>query len=222
MSEPGVVVVDYGMGNLASVLNALARLGAPARLSGEPSEVASAQRLILPGVGAFGDAVLEIDRRGLREPILEAARSGAPILGICLGMQLLFARSEESEGVQGLGLLPGRVRRLPPGVRVPHVGWNRLEAVRPAPLLQGVRAGEYLYFVHSYHCDPEEDVTAAWTEYGARFAAVAGRANIWGVQAHPEKSQRTGETILRNFLALAPAVRASGPVARGAQEAGGA
>jgi glutamine amidotransferase len=199
-----IVVVDYGMGNLASVRNAFERLGAPVRLTSAPAEVAAAARLVLPGVGAFGHAVEEIDRRGLRQAIVEAAGGGAPVLGICLGMQLLFDESDESPGARGLGLVSGRVRRLPAGVRVPHVGWNRLEDVRPVPLLAGVSAGEYLYFVHSYHAEPEAEQTAAWAEHGARFVAVAGRGNVWGVQAHPEKSQRTGETILRNFLGLEP------------------
>jgi glutamine amidotransferase len=206
----GTLVVDYGMGNLASVLDAFERLGAPARLSAEPDEVAAAVRLVLPGVGAFGDAVAEIDRRSLRRPIAEAARRGSPLLGICLGMQLLFEGSEEQAGARGLGLLRGRVRRLGAGVRVPHVGWNSLEEVREVPLLQGVSAGEHLYFVHSYVCDPLEEDGAAWFDYGGRCAAVAGRGNVWGVQAHPEKSQRCGERILKNFLGLpAPGCGAS-------------
>lgn len=213
----GVQVVDYGMGNLASVLNAFARLGIPARLAGDPAEVAAAERLVLPGVGAFGDAVAEIDRRGLRDPILGAARAGVPVLGLCLGMQLLFEGSEESPGARGLGLLAGAVRRLGGGVRVPHVGWNRLEDVRPVPLLAGVRSGEYLYFVHSYHCAAADPLAAAWFEYGGRCAAVAGSGSVWGVQAHPEKSQRTGEAILRNFAALG-APRAAGP-AKGGERA---
>ena len=199
-----LVVVDYGMGNLASVRNAFERLGAQVRLTSSPVEVAAAARLVLPGVGAFGHAVEEIDRRGLRQSIVEAAGRGAPVLGICLGMQLLFDESDESPGARGLGLVSGRVRRLSAGVRVPHVGWNRLEDVRPVPLLAGVSAGEYLYFVHSYHAETATEHAAAWTEYGAPIVAVAGRGNVWGVQAHPEKSQRTGEAILRNFLGLEP------------------
>jgi glutamine amidotransferase len=202
------LIVDYGMGNLASVLDAFERLGASARLTSVPAEVAGASRLVLPGVGAFGDAVAEIDRRGLREPIAAAARRGTPLLGICLGMQLLFESSEESPGARGLGLLRGRVRLFGAGVRVPHVGWNSLDEVGAVPLLAGVEAGDYLYFVHSYVCEPAGGEGAAWFEYGGRCAAVAGRANVWGVQAHPEKSQRSGETILRNFLRL-PAARAA-------------
>jgi glutamine amidotransferase len=214
------LVVDYGMGNLASVLDAFERLGAPARLSAGADEVASARRLILPGVGAFGDAVAEIDRRALRGAILAAVRRGAPLLGICLGMQLLFEGSEESPRARGLGLLPGRVRRLGPGVRVPHVGWNSLDQVAPVPLLRGVSAGDHLYFVHSYVCDPAAEDAAAWFEYGGRCVAVAGRGRVWGVQAHPEKSQRCGETILRNFLELpAPPGAAADP---GERRAGGA
>jgi len=202
-----VVVVDYGMGNLASVMNAFARLGQPACLSGETEVIAGAARLVIPGVGAFGDAVAEIDRRGLRQPLLDAARRGVPILGLCLGMQLLLEESDESPGARGLGLLPGRVRRLSPGMRIPHVGWNRLEGVRDVALLEGVREGDYLYFVHSYHCEIEDSLAAAWVEYGLRTVAVAGRERIWGVQAHPEKSQVTGDRILRNFAGLAAAAR---------------
>lgn len=198
-----VLVVDYGMGNLASVLNAFARLGCAARLSSDPAGVDTAERIVIPGVGAFGDAVGEIDRRGLREPLRRAAAAGTPILGICLGMQLLFEDSDESPGARGLGLLPGRVVRLPESVRVPHVGWNRLQGVAPVPILAGVAEGDYLYFVHSYHCIPEGNLATAWFEYGARCAAVAGRESVWGVQAHPEKSQRAGELILRNLAGLA-------------------
>jgi glutamine amidotransferase len=213
------LVVDYGMGNLASVLDAFERLGAPARLSADPGEVSAARRLVLPGVGAFGDAVAEIDRRRLREPIAASVRRGTPLLGICLGMQLLFDCSEESPEARGLAVLRGRVRRFGAGVRVPHVGWNSLDEIRPVPLLRGVQAGDYLYFVHSYVCEPAEEDGAAWFEYGGRCAAVAGRGNVWGVQAHPEKSQRSGETILRNFLEL-PALAAGAPAGRGATEGG--
>ncbi|MEE9219058.1 MAG: imidazole glycerol phosphate synthase subunit HisH [Acidobacteriota bacterium] len=202
-----IVVVDYGMGNVASVLNAFARLGTPARLSALPEEIAAARQLVLPGVGAFGDAAAEIDRRGLRQAILEAVRNGATLLGICLGMQLLFERSEENPDSRGLALLEGHVRRLPAHVRVPHIGWNCLEQVSAVPLLAGLRPGDYLYFVHSFYAEPAGGQAAACVKYGIRFAAVAGDGRIWGVQPHPEKSQRVGETLLRNFVALQPEVR---------------
>ena len=209
MSDP-ILVIDYGMGNLASVFNAFTRLGVEARLSDHPLEIAAARRLVLPGVGAFGDAVEEIDRRALRKPILKAVRDGASLLGICLGMQLLFDASDENEGKQGLGLLPGRVRRLSGGVRVPHIGWNQIEDLRRAPIVKGLEAGEHLYFVHSYYVEPDPELVVAWVEYGVRFAAVAGAGKVWGVQPHPEKSQRAGETILRNFIGLSDAVRETG------------
>jgi glutamine amidotransferase len=209
VSEP-IVVVDYGMGNLASVCNAFERLGMDSCLSDRSQDIATARRLVLPGVGAFGDAVDEIDRRRLREPIVEAVQSGAALLGICLGMQLLFDESDENSAKRGLALLRGRVKRLPGRVRVPHVGWNRIESLERAPILSGMGAGDYLYFVHSYYVEPAPGLTAAWVEYGVRFAAVAGSGRIWGVQAHPEKSQRAGETILRNFRNLDTSARTQG------------
>ena len=211
MSDP-IRIIDYGMGNLASVVNAFERLGVEARLSNDPREIAASRRLVLPGVGAFGDAVEEIDRRNLRRTILEAVRSGASLLGICLGMQLLFDASDENEDKQGLGLLPGRVRRLPGEVRVPHIGWNRLIDLTSAPIVAGVEPGDHLYFVHSYYVEPVPELVVAWVDYGVRFAAVAGSGKVWGIQPHPEKSQRTGETILRNFVGLSDAARLSGEI----------
>ena len=161
MIDP-VLIVDYGMGNVASVLNAFTRLGVKARLSDRPQEISAARSLVLPGVGAFGEAVEEIDRRDLRKPIVGAVRGGASLLGICLGMQLLFDVSDENEGKQGLGLLHGRVRRLPGGVRVPHIGWNQIEDLRPAPILEGLGAA----VVGS----PFPDV--AWITYSAAFAII--------------------------------------------------
>ncbi|MEE9229619.1 MAG: imidazole glycerol phosphate synthase subunit HisH [Acidobacteriota bacterium] len=211
MIDP-VLIVDYGMGNVASVLNAFTRLGVKARLSDRPQEISAARSLVLPGVGAFGEAVEEIDRRDLRKPIVGAVRGGASLLGICLGMQLLFDVSDENEGTQGLGLLHGRVRRLPGGVRVPHIGWNQIEDLRPAPILKGLEPGEHLYFVHSYYVEPLPELVVAWVDYGLRFAAVAGSGKVWGIQPHPEKSQRPGETILRNFIGLSDTGGKSGEI----------
>jgi glutamine amidotransferase len=206
-----IAVVDYGIGNLGSVMKAFRHVGAPAVLTGDPIEVRRADALVLPGDGAFGATMDEIRRRGLLEPLLEAAREGRPLLGICIGMQLLFEESEEHGRHQGLGLLPGRVRRLPEGRTIPHMGWNELRSARPHPLLDGVPDGGHVYFVHSYFCDAPEDVVLAWTDYGRDVAAVVGRDNVLGVQFHPEKSQAVGLRMVGNFAALC-AAGAAAPV----------
>ncbi len=198
------VIVDYGMGNLRSVEKALESVGGHPAISGDPLAVRSAARLILPGVGAFGDAMENLKRRGLDRAILEAVRRGTPLLGLCLGLQLLFSRSEEFGIHQGLGLIPGSVLRIDePGLRVPHVGWNQIEGLQPHALLGGIPEGSYFYFVHSYYVQPErpEHVLCS-TSYGRRFCSVAGRDRVWGVQFHPEKSQDAGKHLLRNFLAI--------------------
>jgi imidazole glycerol-phosphate synthase subunit HisH len=197
-----VTLIDYGFGNLRSVEKALQHAGAGVRLASEPADVERALKLVLPGVGAFGAGMGALNERGLREPIVAAAAAGVPLLGICLGMQLLFERSEEMGEHEGLGLLPGTVVRFQgDGIRVPHMGWNELEPQREHPLLAGIPAGAHAYFVHSYFCQPAEagDLIAS-ADYGRPFAAMAGRGNVAGLQFHPEKSQRTGLRILRNFL----------------------
>lgn len=197
-----VTLIDYGLGNLRSVEKALQHAGAGVRLASGPGDVEGAAKLVLPGVGAFGAGIAALKERGLREPVVAAAAAGVPLLGICLGMQLLFERSEEMGEHEGLGLLPGRVLRFQgEGIRVPHMGWNELEPQREHPLLAGVPAGAHAYFVHSYFCQPAEagDLIAS-ADYGGPFAAMAGRGNVAGLQFHPEKSQRTGLRILRNFL----------------------
>ncbi|WP_376792850.1 imidazole glycerol phosphate synthase subunit HisH [Thermoflexus sp.] len=199
-----VLVVDYGVGNLGNVVRALRRLGAEVRLRGQPEDLDWAERVVLPGVGAFGDGMAGLQERGWIDPLIAAAAAGKPLLGICLGMQLLFEESEEMGSHRGLGLLRGRVRRFPPEAgKVPQIGWNRLEPVRSHPLLQGVPNGAYVYFVHGYYCEPEDpsDVIAT-TVYGIRYASVVARGSVMGVQFHPEKSHRVGEQILRNFLSL--------------------
>ena len=201
-----IAIVDYGMGNLASVAKALKFLGRTAKVTSNPADLARAKALILPGVGAFGEAMRELRRRGLVTPIRESIVAGKPFLGLCLGLQLLFESSEESPGVRGLGLLPGRVRRFPrkKGLKVPHMGWNSLEIDRPNPLLRGVPDGSFVYFVHSYFAAPEEKSwVAAHTRYGGSFPSViwdGGR--VWATQFHPEKSQRWGLKILKNFLSV--------------------
>lgn len=193
-----ITVVDYGMGNLRNVRRALEQCGAEARITPDPAAVRGADTLILPGVGAFGEAVARIDALGLREPILAHVAAGRPMLGICLGMQLLFSESEESPGAAGLGLLPGVVRRFTGDLVVPHIGWNDVTVASPSRLL--AQDGGCFYFVHSFHADPGPSTTGTST-YGVRFAAVVEQANVSGVQFHPEKSQSAGLDLLRRFIA---------------------
>ncbi|NWG14826.1 MAG: imidazole glycerol phosphate synthase subunit HisH [Acidobacteria bacterium] len=197
-----VVIIDYGMGNLRSIEKAIAAVGGNAMISSDPGVVRGAERLILPGVGAFGDAMDNLRRNGLEEAVKEAAGKGTPLLGLCLGLQLLFCDSEEFGSHRGLGIVPGKVRRFDkPGLHVPHVGWNQVESRWPDPLLSGIPEGSYFYFVHSYFVEPRDDADAiAWTDYGGRFCSVARRGSAWGVQFHPEKSQEMGKRLLYNFL----------------------
>jgi glutamine amidotransferase len=197
-----VVIVDYGMGNLRSVEKALEKVGVPAVVSSHRDDVLNATALVVPGVGAFGDAMEELSRLDLVVPLRQRAADGVPILGICLGLQIFFEESEEAPGVPGLGLVQGRVRRFSPaaGLKIPHMGWNALNIRAGTRLFEGVPDGAYVYFVHSYFVAPtDEQVVAATTAYGVRFAAAIETRNIFGVQFHPEKSQRTGLNILANF-----------------------
>lgn len=196
-----VTVLSYGAGNVASVQFALERLGAPVRLTADPAEVADAERLILPGVGAAGYAMARLSELGLVEPIRAFPR---PLLGVCLGQQLLFDASEEGGGVDMLGLIPGAVRRLEPAPDrpVPHMGWSRLSIASPDPLLEGLDDNAWAYFVHGYVC-PDGEATLARAEYGVPVPAVVRSANRWGCQFHPERSAAAGARILRNFLDLA-------------------
>ncbi len=198
------VIVDYGMGNLRSVEKALAAVGGNPLTSGDPDVVRSAARLILPGVGAFGDAMSNLRNQGLLDALQDAIRSGRPLLGLCLGLQLLFDESEEFGRHHGLGIIPGRVRRFAaPGLHVPHVGWNQVEEMRPDPLLEGVPEGAYFYFVHSYYVEPTDaNDQLAETEYGHRFCSIARRGAVWGAQFHPEKSQAMGNRLLSNFIRI--------------------
>jgi glutamine amidotransferase len=202
--EPRPLIIDYGMGNLRSVEKALAGLGAHPELSGDPHAVRQAERLILPGVGAFGDAMRNLREHGLDRAILDAVEAGKPLLGLCLGLQLLFSESEEFGRHEGLKLIPGKVVKFQePDLHVPHVGWNQVEGIRRDPLLEGIPEGAYFYFVHSYYVLPEDDGDVlCWTDYGRRFCSLARRRKIWGAQFHPEKSQEAGRRLLRNFLAI--------------------
>ena len=200
-----IVIVDYGMGNLGSVLNMLKRIGAPAIVSGERRDVEHARKLILPGVGAFGEAMERINASGLREDLDRKAKEGrTPILGICLGMQLLTRGSEEG-GAPGLGWIAGEARRFPPGgpLKVPHMGWNGVRPTRASALLEGLEVDARFYFVHSYFVavDRPED-TLLKTTYGQEFDSAVQSGNIYGAQFHPEKSHRFGKRFLSNFAAL--------------------
>ena len=199
-----IAIIDYGAGNLRSVELAFRRLETAAAVTADPAEIRRADGVILPGVGAFADAMGALERSGLIPVIRETAASGKPLLGICLGMQALFDGSEEGAGVPGLGLIPGMVKRLPDcGLKIPHMGWNSLQFQKDSPLRQGLPEQCYVYFVHSYACAAadEADVLAV-TEYGVPFHAAVQRDNIMGMQFHPEKSGAVGELLLRNFAAM--------------------
>ncbi|MBR5134076.1 MAG: imidazole glycerol phosphate synthase subunit HisH [Clostridia bacterium] len=200
-----IAILDYGAGNLRSVQLAFARLNADAVVTKDADVAMAADGLVLPGVGAFADAMQALENSGLI-PVLERAKEvGQPLLGICLGMQALFDGSEEGEGVKGLGFVPGFVRRLPDnkGLKIPHMGWNDIRAEKDSPLLCDLPAEPYVYFVHSYacFCDNADDVLTT-TEYGVRFCSSVQRGHIFGTQFHPEKSGRVGEQMLKNFLAF--------------------
>ena len=197
-----IAIVDYGMGNLRSVQKAFARLGHQAAITSDPDQVAAAQKVVLPGVGAFADAMHNLRQAALVEPLLEAIRQEKPFLGICLGLQLLFQESYEDGRHQGLGVLPGKVVRfqLPPEYKVPHMGWNQLRIRRRAAMLQGVEEGTYVYFVHSYYVVPEdEQVVATTTDYGLEFVSMVARGRLQATQFHPEKSQQVGLAMLDRY-----------------------
>jgi glutamine amidotransferase len=204
-----IAVLDYGIGNLRSAEKALQRQGADARLVTDPDQAASADAVVLPGVGAFGRCMEALADSGLDEVARRAVERGVPFLGICVGMQLLYEGSEESPGVEGLGLLPGVVRRLPAGVKRPQMQWNRLSILAASPLLCGpayVGAGSdpWVYFVHSYAAPLGADVVAT-CDYGGPVAAMVGRERLWATQFHPEKSGPTGLALLANFTAVVAA-----------------
>ncbi len=214
-----IAIIDYGIGNLRNVERAFQHIGAPVQLTAEPAQVGAADGVVVPGVGAFGACAIGLRRGGFENLVHEVAASGRPLLGICVGMQLLFEGSEEMGEHAGLGLLPGRVLRFPEGgldaigqrIKVPQIGWNQLWHAGDDPLLEGVPAGSYAYFVHSYYCAAAEpfDVIAT-TDYGIDYASMVRRGNVWGAQFHPEKSHAVGLQILRNFAAIVAAGAARG------------
>jgi glutamine amidotransferase len=198
-----IILIDAGTGNLRSVQKALEKVGAKVTRSADPQAVLAARKVVLPGVGAFGDFMSGLRARGLQDAIEQVAARGVPLLGICVGMQALFEVGEEMGEHAGLGLLPGRVERLAESlsVKIPHTGWNQVRVQKEAPLFDGIRSGAYVYFNHSYFCRPSDSsVVVATTDYGVEFACAVQRGHIFGVQFHPEKSQAVGLQLLKNFL----------------------
>jgi glutamine amidotransferase len=196
-----IALVDYGIGNLRSVEKALQSLGAEVERTADPSTVVAAEKVILPGVGAFGDGMRGLQTRGLVRPLTDLVARGVPLLGICLGMQLLFEESEEHGLHQGLGLLSGRVLRFTEsGLKVPHTGWNKLILKANCPLFRGLPPEPYAYFNHSFYCQATPRDSAGTTQYGIDYSAAVWRDRLYGVQFHPEKSQHVGLSILQNFL----------------------
>ena len=205
-----IALIDYGMGNRRSVEKAFEHVGARARFTSDQRDIRAADGLVVPGVGAFPPAMARLRELGLDELVRERAAAGAPVLGICLGFQLLYTRSEEHQDVEGIGLLSGTVTRLAaPGLKVPHIGWNEVTLERPSALTEGFGATASFYHVHSYAARPDDDVDVVGRgEYGERFVSIAERGTIMGAQFHPEKSSRNGLALLRNFTRVCDRVAA--------------
>ena len=205
-----IAIIDYGMGNLRSVQKGLEKVGAETIITADPLAILDADKIVLPGVGAFRDCMRNLEQRGFVEPILKVIKEGRPFLGICLGLQLLFTESEEFGLHKGLNVIPGRVLRFPEGMReageelkVPHMGWNQLSLHTRLPVFEGVNEGANVYFVHSYYVKPDDDsVVATTTDYGIKFCSSIWKDNIIATQFHPEKSQDVGLGILKNFAEL--------------------
>lgn len=199
-----IAIIDYDAGNIKSVEKALQYLGEEAVITRDAGEILMADKVVLPGVGAFGDAMEKLNRYGLVPVIHEVVEKGIPFLGICLGLQLMFESSEEAPGVEGLGLLKGKIVRIPEGdgVKVPHMGWNSLSFPKEGRLFAGIPENSYVYFVHSYYLQAEEDIVTATAEYGVTIHASVEKGNVFACQFHPEKSSHTGLTILKNFVEL--------------------
>ena len=196
-----IAIIDYGMGNLHSAAKAFEKVGAQVVVTRDPAEVLRADKVVLPGVGAFGDCMKNLNERGLAPVIHEVIAAGKPFLGICVGLQLLFEGSEEDPGVAGLGIFKGMVRKIAaPGLKIPHMGWNNLEYRTSSSLFQGLPPAAYVYFVHSFHAVPtDESCITAVTDYGGQVTAAVGRGLVQAVQFHPEKSSAVGLKILANF-----------------------
>jgi glutamine amidotransferase len=195
-----IAIIDYEAGNLRSVQKGFEKAGYNTEITNDPTKIEDASGVVLPGVGAFGDAMSNLRKLNLTEVVLDTINKGKPFLGICLGLQLLFEGSEEGEGIAGLGVLRGKVKLIRTELKVPHMGWNQLSIKRWAPLFEGLTDESFFYFVHSYHIAPEEEeVIAATTDYGYEFPVAVWRDNLFAVQFHPEKSQKAGLKILENF-----------------------
>ncbi len=206
MEPKMIAIVDYGMGNLRSVQKAFEKIGATARVVPFPRDIVGARGIVLPGVGAFGQAMDNLNAIGWVDVLRDACVRGVPFIGICLGMQLLFESSEEMGQHEGLGILRGAVKRFSGDLKVPQMGWNQIHLKQPSPLLRDVSDGSYAFFVHSYYCEPRDaSQILATTEYGMEFASVVGSGNVFGAQFHPEKSQSVGLRMLENFAAIASA-----------------
>jgi glutamine amidotransferase len=202
-----IAIVDYGMGNLRSVINAFRKLGANVAITQDKEIIKSSSAVVLPGVGAFGKCVENLKNLDLFDFIKEIIAGDKLYLGICLGMQILFEGSEEAPGVKGMGVIKGKVPRFTGKVKVPHMGWNSIEIVKKHPIFEGIERGSHFYFVHSFFCQPEEQgVTATTTTYGVEFTSSVQRGNVFACQFHPEKSQSVGLQLLRNFIRLSQEV----------------
>nr|MBC8264779.1 imidazole glycerol phosphate synthase subunit HisH [Anaerolineales bacterium] len=197
-----IAIIDYGMGNLRSVERAFEYVGAEAVVTAHRETIEAASAVVLPGVGAFGKAMSNLERAGLTDVIRQVIAQGRPFLGICLGLQLLFEESDEMGQHRGLGVFGGQVKRFEIDLKVPQIGWNQIHIQRASPLLDGVADGSYAYFVHSYYVAPaDREIVLATTDYEIDYASIIGQGNVFGIQFHPEKSQAVGLRILRNFTA---------------------
>lgn len=201
-----IAIIDYGAGNLQSVVKAFESIGCSCGITDDPAVLGAAQAAVMPGVGSFGDAMENLRARGLERPIKEFIGSGKPFLGICLGMQILFGGSEESPGVPGLGILKGEILRIPPGtdsfghrLKIPHIGWNSLELGKQGGLFEDLQGEPFVYFVHSYYLRAAEDIVAARADYGVSIDAAVRKGNLYACQFHPEKSGDVGIAMLKNF-----------------------
>jgi glutamine amidotransferase len=198
-----IAIIDYGMGNLRSVQRAFEYMGAEVTVTAHRETIESASAVVLPGVGAFGKAMSNLERAGLTDVIRQVIAQGCPFLGICLGLQLLFEDSDEMGRHKGLGVFGGKVKRFEVDLKVPQIGWNQIHIQRTSPLLEGVADGSYAYFVHSYYVAPTDpEIVLATTDYEIDYVSIIGQDNVFGIQFHPEKSQAVGLRILRNFTAL--------------------
>lgn len=202
-----IAIIDYGVGNLASVQNAFRKVGYSSLVTDQPEQILRSERVVLPGVGAFADGMNSLIKTGLIDVVYEVVQKEIPLLGICLGMQMFFSTSEEEGMHKGLGLIPGKVQRfqLPSEYKVPHMGWNQIRPAENSKLFKNIPAGSYVYFVHSFYTDPQDSrVSSAAADYGIDFTCAVEKGSIFGVQFHPEKSSLVGLTVLRNFGELKP------------------